>query len=105
MPRISVLSLLAVVALAGCSSIAKPSVRSALIDAGARPSVADCMAERMTDRLTIAQLQKLKRIKGAPGEKASDLSAVEIVQRVNRIGDAEVVAVTVSAGAVCSVTN
>jgi hypothetical protein len=95
----------AVVALAGCAGLAKPSVRSALVDAGARPRVADCMAERMTDRLSIEQLQKLKRVEAAPGEKTSDLSAVEIVERVSRVGDPEVVAVTASAGAVCSVTN
>lgn len=96
---------IAIVALPGCASIVLPSVRSALVDAGARPSVADCMAQRMTDRLSIAQLEKLKRVKAAPGEKISDLSVMEIVQRVNRIGDPEAVAVTASAGAVCSVTN
>lgn len=94
-----------VVALAGCASVAKPSIRSALVNAGARSSVADCMAQRMTDRLSIAQLQKLQRVKAAPGEKTHDLSAMDIVERVNRIGDPEVVAVTASAGVICTVTS
>lgn len=92
-------------ALSGCSGLAKPSVRTALIEAGARPQVADCMAERMTDRLSIAQLRKLERVKAAPGEKTSNLSALDIIERVNRIGDPEVVSVTMSAGAVCSVAS
>jgi hypothetical protein len=93
------------VSLAGCATMAQPSVRSALIQAGARPTVADCMAERMTDRLSIAQLQKLQRVQALPGEKTGNLSAAEIVQRINRIGDPEVVAVTASAGAVCSLNS
>ena len=59
----------------------------------------------MTDRLSIAQLQKLQRVRSAPGEKVRDLSATELVERVNRIDDPEVVAVTTSAGVICSVTN
>ncbi len=90
------------VTLQGCANLAKPSVQSALIEAGVRPSVAACMADRMTDRLSVSQLQKLRRVKGPPGEKASDLSAMELLQRVNRIGDPEVVSVTVSAGAACA---
>lgn len=105
MLRVLVISPIAAAALAGCSSLAEPSVRSALVDAGARPPVADCMAERMTDRLSIAQLRKLKRLKGAPGERTRGLSAAELVERVHRVDDPEVVAVTASAGAVCSITS
>lgn len=91
--------------LVGCASLAKPSVRSALVDAGVRAPVADCMAERMTDRLSLEQLRKLQRLKGVPGEKATDLSAAEVIARVNRIDDPEVVAVTASAGAVCTLSS
>ena len=95
----------AAVALSGCANFARPSVSSALVDAGARPAVADCMAVRMTDRLSITQLKKLERIKPASGEKANDLSAAELIGRVNRIGDPEVVTVIAAAGAVCSATS
>lgn len=105
MVRIMATSTIVAMALAGCATLAKPNVRTALVDAGVRPTVADCMAERMTGRLSIAQLQKLKRLKAAPGEKTNDLSASEIVERVNRVGDPEVVAVTASAGVVCSVAQ
>lgn len=98
-------SIVILTALAGCASLAKPNVRSALIDAGVRAPVAECMAQRMTDRLSLAQLEKLRRLKGVPGEKTTDLSAAELVERVNRVGDPEVIAVTASAGAVCSITN
>ena len=85
--------------------MAKPSVSAALVKAGARPAVAECMAKQMIDKLSIAQLEKLKRAKAVPGEKTSDLTAVEIVERVNRVGDPEVIAVIASAAAICSATS
>ena len=103
--RLTTVLAIALFALTGCASLAKPNVRSSLIEAGVRPSVADCMADRMTDRLSVQQLQKLKRVKARPGEKKNDLSAAEIVQRVRRVDDTEVVTVTASAGAICSVTS
>ena len=95
--------ILAPALLTGCSSLATPSVESALIDAGLRPALASCMAGRMTDRLTVAQLQKLRRAQGAPGETVQDLSAGELVERARRIGDPEVVSVLTTSAAACSV--
>ena len=95
----------AVAALAGCSSLATPSVETALLDAGLNAPMASCMAQRMTDRLSIAQLQKLKRLKGQPGEKISDLSASEMLARVRRIDDPEVVSVVTSSGAACALSS
>lgn len=95
--------LLAPALLAGCASLATPSVEQALIDAGLRPQLASCMAGRMTDRLSIAQLQKLRRAQGAPGETVQDLSAAELIERANRIGDPEVVSVLTTSAAACSV--
>jgi hypothetical protein len=91
--------------LAGCSPLAEPTVRSALIDAGARPAVADCMAERMTDRLTLAQLRKLSRARATPEEAKDGLSAGEVLARMRRVGDAEAVAVTASAAALCQLSG
>lgn len=95
----------ACISLSACASIAKPSVEAALLDAGLRAPMAACMAQRMTDRLSITQLQKLKRLKGAPGEKVSDLSIGEMLERVRRIEDPEVVSVVTTSGAACALTS
>jgi hypothetical protein len=87
--------------LAGCATLAEPTVRGALIEAGARPAVADCMAARMTDRLTLAQLRKLSRARATSEEARGGLSAGDVLTRIRRVGDAEVVAVTASAAALC----
>lgn len=89
--------------LGGCAqTIAEGRVRSALTDAGLEPRHADCMAERMVDRLTIEQLRKLERLKAREGERNSGLSLAQYVERVRRVGDAEVIAVTATSAGLCA---
>lgn len=88
---------------AGCAqTIAEDRVRSALTDAGLSDRNARCMAERMVDRLTIDQLRKLERVRAREGERSANLSLAEYVERVRRVGDAEVVAVTASSAGLCA---
>ena len=104
MRRSVIIAGLAVSLLGGCvQTIAESRVRSALVDAGLNDSTADCMAERMVDRLSLNQLKKLERVKARPGEKAKGLSLNDYVNRVRRIGDAEVVTVTASSAGLCAI--
>ena len=95
----------AALTLGACASLATPTVEAELVAAGVRAPIASCMAKRMTDRLSIAQLQKIKRARGAPGEKVSDLSVSELLARADRIGDAQVVSVLTRSGAACALTS
>jgi hypothetical protein len=56
----------------------------------------------MTDRLTLAQLRKLEALSGQSRDTLSRLSLPEFVTVVERIGDAEVLAVTASSAALCA---
>ena len=76
-------------------TIAQSRVQTALLDAGLAAANADCMAERMVDRLSIAQLRKLQKLRG---EKRS---LGDYVNAVRRVGDAEALAVTASSAALC----
>lgn len=81
----------------GCAqAIAESRVRTALIDAGLSERDAGCMARRMADRLTVSQLRKLEALKG---EK---LSLADYLDAVERVGDAEALAVTASSAALCT---
>jgi hypothetical protein len=83
--------------LGGCvEKVAEHRVRAALVHAGLSEGNAECMAQRMVDRLTISQLRKLEALQG---EKRSIADYVVAVQRVN---DAEVLAVTTSSAALCA---
>jgi hypothetical protein len=82
-------------------TIAESRVRSALLEAGLSERNANCMAGRMVDRLTIAQLRKLEALKGDDDE-AARVGLQEYVERVRRVGDTEVIAVTASSAALCA---
>ena len=84
--------------LAACSpsKLAYGQVKSAMIDAGLSERNSACMAQRMTDRLSLGQLQKLKQLRG---EKRS---LGDYVGAVRRVGDGEALAVTASSAALCS---
>jgi len=89
--------------LAGCAqTIAESRVRSALVDAGLSSGQADCMAGRMVDRLTTDQLRKLEALGPRNGEPRRPAGLSDFVERVRRVGDAEVIAVTASSAGLCA---
>lgn len=67
-----------------------------MIDAGLSEANSACMAERMTDRLTLSQLQKLKQLKGDKRNLADYAVAVR------RVGDAEAIKVAATSAALCA---
>lgn len=76
--------------------VAEHRVRTALVDAGLPDDVSTCMARRMVDRLTIAQLRKLRALQGPRR------TVPEYVDAVRRIGDREVLEVTSSSAVLCA---
>ncbi len=87
-----------IVVIAGCApaKLAEGRVKSALVEAGISDANAACMAERMTDRLSIAQLKRLQSLQGAKRGIGDYLAMVK------RLGDAELLSVTTSAAALCA---
>ena len=99
-PLVLAASVLLAIGASGCvEKIAESRVRSALTDAGLSRGDADCMARRMVDRLTIAQLRKLEALKA---ERGSGRSLGDYMAVVRQVGDAEAVAVTASSAALCA---
>jgi len=91
-------ALILVLAATACSpsKLAYGRVRSALMDAGLSERNSACMADRMTDKLTLGQLGKLERLKG---EKRT---LMDYVAAVRRVDDADALAVTASSAALCT---
>src|SRR3546814_499589 len=94
---------LIIILLAGCiETIAESRVESALLKAGLSQHNATCMAERMVDRLTIAQLRKLEKLRGKPGEPVRPRTLRQFVGRVRAVGDAEALSVVSTSAALCA---
>ena len=105
MPRFIALSLTAF-ALAGCATVSpEAKVRTKLIDAGIRPAVAGCMAERMVDRLSLVQLKRLQSLGGLSTHDVRGMSVNELVRRLRALQDPEIVAVVLKAGIGCSIAD
>jgi hypothetical protein len=86
-----------VISLASCSTgkLGEARVRTALMDAGLDRANAACMAERMSDRLSLGQLKRLQAL------QTEKRSLADYVAAVRRLADAELWKVTSTAAAAC----
>jgi hypothetical protein len=89
--------LLAVIALLSSCAAPEARLRAGLVNAGLRPPLAACMAERTVDRLSLMQLRRLGDLPRA----RQAVSVAEFLHRVRALGDPEVLSVSASAAAVC----
>jgi hypothetical protein len=96
------LPVLTVALLAGCAT-PETRIRTALVEAGLSKPVAGCMADRMVDRLSLGQLNKLRGLGKFQDKKAKKLSIEEFVKRTKALQDPEILGVVTSSGVICAV--
>ena len=95
---------LPLLALSACAT-PESRVRTALLDAGLSKPIATCMAQRMVDRLSLAQLQRLSRLSGLGSTRISDLTVGEFLRKTRELGDPEILAVVTTAGLGCAIAT
>lgn len=88
----------ALLSLASCA-VPEARLRAGLVNAGLSPPMAACMAERMVDRLSLAQLRRIGDLPYARDER----TVAEFLHRVRVLGDTEILTVSSAAAAVCAV--
>lgn len=71
--------------------VTEARVERALTDNGVPPNLADCMAGRLVDRLSIAQLRKLERAAPQEGESRVPVSREDALARIRRVDDEQAV--------------
>ena len=91
------LPLAATALLAGCAT-PEARLRAGLVDAGLSPPLADCMARRMADRLSLGQLLRLRDLPRA----RESVSIGEFLHRVRALHDPGILAVSSSSAALCA---
>ena len=94
---------LAVLALSGCAT-PETRIRNALIEAGLAKPVAACMADRMVDRLSLGQLNKLRGLGKLKDKSVGKLTIEEFVKRTKALQDPEILGVVTSSGIICAVS-
>ncbi len=91
----------ATLALASCAT-PETRVKNALVEAGLSEPVSACMAERMVDRLSLLQLNKLRGLKKLRDADAQKLSVSEFLKRTKSLQDPEILGVVTSSGVICA---
>jgi hypothetical protein len=97
---------LALLALASCAAIdPRVQVREKLIEAGIKPSMADCLAEKLVRKLDHDQLRELARVAKLPRQDVGRMSIYELAGRVRAIQDPRIVEVVTRAGLGCAIAG
>jgi hypothetical protein len=96
--------LLPLLALSACAT-PESRVRSALLNAGLSRPVSTCMAQRMVDRLSLGQLQRLSRLSELRETRIRELTVGEFLKRTRALGDPEILAVVTTAGLGCAIAS
>ncbi len=91
-------------ALAACVT-PESRVRTALLNAGLSQPVSTCMAQRMVDRLSLGQLQKLSRLSALRDTKIGNLTVGEFLRKTRALGDPEILTVVTTAGLGCAIAS
>jgi type IV pilus biogenesis protein CpaD/CtpE len=92
----------AILALSACAT-PETRVRTALLDAGLSKPVATCMADRMVDRLSLIQLNRLSGLKKLRGTDMRKVTVDEFLKRTRSLQDPEILSVVTSSGLICAV--
>jgi hypothetical protein len=101
MKRIALVGL-TVLALSACAT-PETRIRTALMDAGLSQPIAACMADRMVDRLSLVQLNKLNGLKKLRGQDMRKVTVEEFLRRTRSLQDPEILGVATSSGLICAV--
>lgn len=91
-------------ALSACAT-PESRVRTALMDAGLSRPVSTCMAQRMVDRLSLGELQKLSRLSGLRDRRMRDLTIGEFVSQTRALRDPKILEVVTTAGLGCAIAS
>jgi hypothetical protein len=73
------------------------------MDAGLSKPIAACMADRMVDRLSLIQLNRLSGLKKLRGQNMRKISVDEFLKRTRSLQDPEILGVVSSSGLICAV--
>ena len=93
---------LAALALSACAT-PETRIRTALIDAGLSQPMAACMADRMVDRLSLVQLNRLGGLKKLRSQDMRNVTVDEFLRRTRALQDPEILSVATSSAVICAV--
>jgi hypothetical protein len=101
MKRVALVTFTAL-ALSACTT-PETRVRTALMDAGLSRPISACMADRMVDRLSLIQLNKLSGLKKLRGQDMRKITVEDFLKRTRSLQDPEILGVVSASGLICAI--
>ena len=101
MKRVALVGL-TLLALSACAT-PETRIRIALTDAGLSKPIAACMADRMVDRLSLVQLNRLNGLKKLHGQDMRKVTVEEFLRRTRSLQDPEILGVATSSVLICAI--
>ena len=100
-------ALAALIALSACTTVSTEArVREKLIEAGLKPRMAQCVAPRLVERLSLAQLRELGQLAKLPREREVKHMRIEdFLARLSALRDPQIVEVATRAGLGCAIAG
>jgi hypothetical protein len=89
--------------LTACAS-PESRLRTGLVEAGLSKRQSACMAERMVDKLSIAQLLRLSSLSKVKEADMREMSVGQFLHNVRALRDPEIVSVTTRAALGCAIS-
>ncbi|UAB79438.1 hypothetical protein INR77_07180 [Erythrobacter sp. SCSIO 43205] len=84
-------------------NVTEERVEGALLANGMPLPMAECMAPRLTERLSVEQLQKLEKLGPQGGETVIPGSRSEAIERLRRVEDSEAVSALIGTATSCGI--
>lgn len=95
----------ALFALSGCANSQEAKIARGLVDLGLPSGLSECMAERMVDQLSYAQLNRLAQFSETLNEDIDNMSVGDLAMNFGALGDGETVSVMVRSAAGCAISG
>jgi hypothetical protein len=101
------LALILPLLVAACAQPFEGRVAARLADAGLSRPMADCMAKRWVDRLSLVQLQKISALSEDLKRERSErrLTVARSIDRVREVDDPEILRVVTSSSVACALRS
>ncbi len=93
----------ALVLLAGCSLAPEARVREKLLAAGVKPHMADCLAGKLSRKLSTSELEALGKAARGSGDTHGHVGIGELADRLQATGDQHIIDVVTRAGLSCAI--
>jgi len=102
--KLTLVILASTLALSACATPSPEArIRTRLVEAGLSRPMAECMAERLVDRLSLGELRKLSSLSKLGDRDIGEMTVEQFLRHIRALGDPHILKVVTTAGIGCAI--